>query len=307
MDRVKRKNITLWISRRSTTFSESFQATRFLAPLFLFVALFILLPVMGSFVDSLFLDVTFRQRKFVFFENFEQLFRDPAFWGAFRFTCLFALVSVPVETFLGLMIALVINERFPGRDLLRACVLIPWAIPATVSGRIFELIYNYSFGAANYLLEALLITEEPVNWLGTEMEAFFALVAADAWKTTPFCAIILLSGLSAIPEDLYQQARIDRANFAQRFFRLTLPLLKPVVIVVLIFRTIEALRIFDLVFVLTGGGPGGATNSLSLYAFGYFSAGDFGYASACSVVLFIVAFAFSWIFLKVGRFQREAI
>ena len=201
--------------------------------------------------------------------------------------------------------ALILHEPFPWRGLLRACVLIPWAIPAAVSGRAFELIYNSSYGAANFVLSSLGVTDTPVNWLGSEIGAFVALVVADAWKTTPFAAILLLAGLSAIPEDLYRQAMVDRANAVQRFYRITLPLLRPVLVVTVLFRSVEALRIFDLIFVLTGGGPGGSTLSLSLLAYGYFSSGDFGYASAVSVVLFFLALGLSVVYMRLGGFAKE--
>jgi multiple sugar transport system permease protein len=216
---------------------------------------------------------------------------------------LFVLVSVPLEVILGLIIALLLNETFPGRASLRAIVLIPWAIPAAVSARIFELIYNYSYGAANYL--AYLLGTGPINWLGTELGAFVAVIIADAWKTTPFAAIILLAGLAAIDQDLYRQAQVDRANFVQRFVKITLPLLKPVLVVTLLFRTIDALRVFDVIFVLTGGGPGGSTNAVSLFAYTYFAAGDFGYGATASVLLFSAALGFSLVYVKMARFGEQ--
>jgi multiple sugar transport system permease protein len=191
----------------------------------------------------------------------------------------------------------------PLRWLLRTGVLVPWAIPAVVSGRVFELIYDYSFGAANSLLQYLHITAAPVNWFGTAASAFLALVAADVWKTTPFAAIILLAGLSSLPEDIYRQAKIDRATFVQRFFKITLPLIRPVLVITVVLRIIDALRVFDLVFVLTGGGPGGATMPVSLFSYGYFSGGDFGYGSAASVVLFGLAFLLAVAVLRIGRFD----
>ncbi len=283
---------------------ETWTAVGFLLPLVGFVVIFILLPVLGTLTDSFFLDVTYRPKRFLGADNFIWLFNDPGFGRALRFTALFVLVSVPLEVILGLIMALVLNERLPLRGLMRAAVLVPWAIPAVVSGRIFELIYNYSYGAANYVLRTLHLTQGPVNWLGSEIGAFLALVAADSWKTTPFAAIILLAGLSAIPADLYRQAQVDRATFIQRFFKITLPLLKAVLIVVLLFRTIEALRVFDLIFVLTGGGPGGATTSVSLFGYNYFSAGDFGYGSTASVILFIMAFGLSLGLVKLGRVEQ---
>ncbi len=259
--------------------------------------------MLGTVAGGFFRDVPWLPRTFAGFANYLALAHDPAFWRAARFTLLFALVSVPLEVVLGLGIALVLNETFPGRGLLRAAVLLPWAIPAAVSGRLFELIFSYGHGAANRMLALLHLP--PANWLGSEAGAFFAVVAADAWKTTPFAALLLLAGLSAIPGDLYGQARIDRAGLFQRFFRITLPLLRPVLVVTLLFRTVDALRVFDILYILTGGGPGGATTSLSLFAFDYFAAGDFGYASAATVVLFALALGASLIYLRLAGFTRE--
>jgi len=275
----------------------------FLFPLLLFISVLILLPVLGTFLDSLRRDLPYLPGKFVGLDNYLAIFRDGSFWNSVRFTTLFVLVSVPLEVILGLIIALVLNETFPGRTALRAMVLIPWAIPAAVSGRIFELIYNYSYGAANYLTHLLGVG--PVNWLGTELGAFASVVVADVWKTTPFAAIILLAGLAAIDQDLYRQAQVDQANFVQRFLKITLPLLKPVLVVTLLFRTVDALRVFDVIFVLTGGGPGGSTNAVSLFAYTYYAAGDFGYGAAVSVLLFVVALGFSLAYIKIARFGEE--
>lgn len=282
---------------------ETLTGCAFLLPLLLLISALILLPVLGTFLDSLQRDLPYLPKTFVGLDNYVAMFRDAGFWASVRFTTLFVIVSVPLEVILGLIIALVLNEVFPGRALLRALVLIPWAIPAAVSGRIFELIYNYSYGAANYFADLLGVGA--VNWLGTELGAFVAVVIADAWKTTPFAAIILLAGLAAIDEDLHRQAQVDRANLVQRFVRITLPLLKPVMVVTLLFRTIDALRVFDVIFVLTGGAPGGSTNAISLFAYTYFAAGDFGYGATASVLLFVVALGFSLAYIKMASFAEE--
>jgi len=287
------------------TARERFDEYLFLVPLLVFVAGLILVPVIGTFLDSLHQDASFLPRRFIGTGNYRDLWADPSFRQALRFTCLFTLASVPLEMILGLFLALLLSIRSPARGLLRAVILIPWAIPAAVSGKVFALVYNYHYGLANRVAVALGLSDAPVNWLGSPGGAFAALVAADAWKTTPFVAIILLAGLSGIPEEILRQAEVDRAGYRSRFFRITLPLLRPVLLVALLFRTIDALRVFDLVFVLTGGGPGGATTSLSLYGYGYFAGGDFGYGSAVSVVLFAVAFGLSLLYVKAGRFARE--
>lgn len=283
---------------------DIFESFLFVLPLLGFALVFILFPLIGTFANSMFRDVTFLERQFVFFENYRALFVDPNFWTVFRFTLFFVLVSVPLELAIGLIFALLMNLSIPGRGILRVCVLIPWAIPAVVSARIWELIYNYSYGLANFLCVNVGLTQQPVNWLGTNAGAFFSLVIADVWKTVPFVAIILLVGIQSIPEELYEQAKIDRANFFQSFTKITLPLLKPVIIVALLFRSIDAFRIFDLIYVLTHGGPGGSTTSLSLYGYKYFLVGDFGYGSAVSVILFLVSFALSVCYIKFGRFSK---
>jgi multiple sugar transport system permease protein len=290
---------------KNYTFRELKDVFLFLLPLLLFIVALILIPVLGTIISSAFKDIVFLDNEFTGFGNYVWMAQNPQFLQSLRFTFLFVLVSVPLEMLLGLVFALLLNEPSPFRALLRVCVLIPWAVPAAISARMWELIYNYSFGLANFLCMRSGICDEPVNWLGAEASAFAALVVADAWKTTPFVAVIILTGLSAIPGDLHLQAQIDGANFIQRFFKITLPLLKSALVVALIFRTIDALRVFDVIYVLTGGGPGGATTSLSLHGYKYFLIGDFGYGSAVSVILFLIAFLLSIAYIRVGKFGKE--
>ncbi len=247
-------------------------------------------------------NVTFMPNKFILFENFNRLFSDIHFWQSVQFTLLFVFVSVGLELVLGMIFALVLNETFPGRGLMRVAILIPWAIPVAISARIWQLMYNFDFGIINYIVIHLGISNTPVNWLGSSTGAFFSIVISDVWKTTPFIAIILLAGLSLIPEELYKQSMIDGTNFLQRFYYITIPLLKPVIVVALLFRTIDAIRIFDLIYVLTGGGPGGSTSSISLYAFKYYISGDYGYGSAISIVVFLIASALAVLYIKFGNF-----
>jgi len=276
---------------------------KFLIPLFLLIGGFILLPVVSTVLNSFYQDVSYLPRRFVGLAHYRSLLAEPGFRQSIRFTLLFTLISVPLQLMIGLIIALLLNQHLPWRGLWRACILIPWAIPAAISARLWELIYNYQFGLANIVGEKLNLWAEPVNWLGTSVSAFWAVIVADTWKTAPFAAIILLAGLSSIPEDLYKQAAIDGTHFIQRFRLITLPMLRPVLLVTILFRTIDSLRVFDLIFVLTGGGPGGSTTSLSLYSQKYFLAGDFGYGSAVSVLLFLMAFGLALIAIRLGRFD----
>jgi multiple sugar transport system permease protein len=278
----------------------------FLLPLAVLAAVFLLVPILGTLWSSLFQDVAFLPRRFIGLGNYLALFRDPAFHQAAGFTALFVLVSVPLETALGLAFALTLQSALPFRGVLRAVVLLPWAIPAAVSGRMFQLVYQYHDGLANSLLLRLGLADAPIHWLGSAPGAFAALVLADVWKTAPFAAILFLAGLASIPEDLHRQARVDGAHFAQRFRRVTWPLLRPTVTVVALFRTVDALRVFDLNYVLTGGGPGGATASLSLLGYQRYLAGDFGSGAAVSVVLFLAALLFTVLYARRSRALMEA-
>jgi len=259
----------------------------------------ILIPVAGTFYLSLYRDVAFLGREFVGAENYTRLLNDPHFLRSLLFTLKFTLLSVPVEVALGLLIALVVNERVPFRGLLRGVVLLPWAVPAVVSARIWQLVFNYTYGVLNYLSD--LAFGVRINWLGTELTALLSLVVADVWRTVPFVALILLAGLQSIPPDIYRQAEIDGAGLLRRFLHITLPLLKPFLIIAFLFRGIDALRVFDLAFVLTGGGPAGSTTPLSLYAYRFYIMGDFGYGSAVSSVLFLTALLLTLLMVRMLR------
>ena len=277
----------------------------FVLPLVAVIVLFIVVPVLGTFWTSLFRDVTYLPREFTSLSNYKRLFTDGNLRRSLRFTLLFISTTIPIEMVLGTVFALILNERLRYRNALRATVLIPWAIPTIVAARTWELIYNYGYGLANYIVGLLHLSGQPVNWLGSPVSAFFALVLADVWKTTPFVAIILLAGLQTIPEEIYEQAKVDGTNLFQRFFSITLPMLRPVLAVALIFRSIDTIRILDLIYVVTDGGPGGSTTSLSLYGYKYFNEGDFGYGSTVAVVLFVLAFLLSVSYLRIGGFGRD--
>jgi multiple sugar transport system permease protein len=285
--------------------AEMFTAYLFILPVLIMVFVFILIPVIGSFWESLFRDVSFLPRKFLGLANYRHILTKPEFWSALNFTLLFIGTAVFWELVLGLLFALVLNETFPGRGIFRAVMLIPWAVPTVVSAKTWRLMFEYTYGIINNLLLVTGMIDERINWLGNSGSAFGALVIADVWKTTPFVVIILLAGLQAIPGELYKQAQVDGTGMLKVLRRITLPLLKPVIMVALIFRTIDSLRIFDLIYVLTGGGPGGATRSLSFLGYQYFSNDRFGMGSTISVIMFLMALAITIIYLKFGKFQNK--
>lgn len=238
--------------------------------------------------------------KFVGLENYRFLWHDQRFWNAFRNTVYFTGVSVTLELLLGLSIALLLNRTFKGKGLMRTIVLIPWAIPTVVSAKMWEWLYNADFGLFNFLLG------EKINWLGNPFLALNAAVFMDVWKTTPFVVLLLMAGLQTIPRDLYKAARVDGAGNWTVFRAVTLPLLKPVILVTLIFRTLDAFRVFDAIYVLTGGGPANTTETLSIYAYKVlFQTLQFGYGSALSLAVFICVGLITVFYVRLLR--RETI
>ncbi len=221
--------------------------------------------------------------------NYARLFGDGRFWRSLWNTSVFTLVSIVLELVLGMAIALVLDKSFRGRGLVRTAALIPWALPTAVMGLAWAWIFNDQFGVVNDILGRIGLISEPITWLGDPFRAMLALIIADVWKTTPFIAIILLAGLQSISSDLYEAHSIDGANPVQSFFQITLPLLAPQILIALLFRFAQAFGIFDLVQVMTGGGPAGATEVVSIYIYAtvrrYL---DFGYGAALVVVTFLL-------------------
>lgn len=226
---------------------------------------------------------------FVGLDNYIRILGDAHFWQTFGITFRFTVISVLVELILGMAIALVLDRAFRGRDVVRTIALLPWALPTALIALGWTWIFNDQFGIANDILLRLGLIKDGINWLGEPFTATLALIVADVWKTTPFISILLLAGLQSIPVDLYEAYTIEGASPWQRFWQITLPLLMPQIVVAALFRFAQAFGIFDLVQVMTGGGPGGATEVVSLYIYAnalrYL---DFGYASALIIVTFLV-------------------
>jgi multiple sugar transport system permease protein len=233
------------------------------------------------------------------FKNYSDALSSTEFWEAVRATFLFTGISVTLELAIGLGMALAMHEAFKGRGLLRAVVLVPWAVLTVVSAIIWRTIFEPDLGLAPQLFDAL-GTFEGVVWLGESGYAMAVMVLADVWKTAPFMALLLLAGLQVIPNDLYDAAKVDGATTWQRFTRITLPLLTPAILVALIFRTLDALRIFDLPFVLTRGSND--TTTLSLLAHQEFTVNRIiGYGAALSVLTFVIVMAVSFLYIwRVG-------
>lgn len=237
---------------------------------------------------------------FVGFQNYSEIFAQPRIWEALRFTTFFAVLSVWLEMALGLGFALVLNRAFRGRGIVRGMVLIPWALTTVVSARMWGLIYNSEYGVLNSLLRNAGIIQQNANWTTDEGLAFWSLIGAEVWKSTPFVALILLAGLQIISADLYEAARVDGATPVQSFWYITLPALRGTILVALLFRTIDAARVFDLIYVLTGGGPGTATESLNIYTYKtLFESLNFGKGSAQAIITFGYIMLIAMLYIKV--------
>jgi multiple sugar transport system permease protein len=234
--------------------------------------------------------------RFAGLDNYTEAFGSSEFWEAVRNTFLFTGISVTLELAIGLGMALAMHEAFKGRGLLRTVVLVPWAVLTVVSAITWRTLFEPNLGLAPQIFDAIGIGENIV-WLGQEGYAMAVMILADVWKTAPFMALLLLAGLQVIPDDVYDAAKVDGATTWQRFRRITIPLLMPAILVALIFRTLDALRIFDLPYVLTGGTNG--TTTLSLIAHRELTNNNLiGYGSALSVLTFVIVMGVSFLYIR---------
>jgi multiple sugar transport system permease protein len=223
--------------------------------------------------------------------NYSNILQDSEFWQAVRTTFIFTGASVTFEVLIGMAMALAMHSAFRGQGLLRTVVLVPWAVLTVVTAMMWRTIFDPTLGVVNSLLGT------DVVWLGESPEALIVMIVADVWKTAPFMALLLLAGLQVIPGEIYEAAKVDGATMWQRFSKITLPLLMPALLVALIFRTLDALRIFDLPFVLTKGAHG--TNTLSLEAYQTFTANNIiGKGAALAVLTFLIVMAVSFLYIR---------
>jgi trehalose/maltose transport system permease protein len=290
-------------------------AWTFLAPTLAVLALVAGWPlartIWFSFTDAKLTNLS--DYKFVGFDNYLAnydgewlgLLNDPEWWQAVWNTVWFTLVSVTIETLLGLVVALVLHQAFPGRGLVRAIVLIPWAIPTVVSARMWNWMLNDQFGIVNDALLRLGAISAPVAWTANSHAALWAVVMVDVWKTTPFMALLILASLQMLPADIYEAARIDGIHPLRVFLRVTLPLIRSGLLVAVIFRALDALRVFDLVYVLTANAAD--TRSMSVYARQQLvDFQDVGLGSAASTLVFLIIAAISAVYLVAGRVRLDA-
>jgi trehalose/maltose transport system permease protein len=307
------------LSKSRLSRSRTRSAWLFLAPMLVTLAVVAAWPlgrtIWFSFTDAS-LDLM-SEASFVGFRNYLEyvewgdgegqyygLLADARWWRSVWNTILFAVVSVSFETVFGLIIALVLNQQFRGRGLVRAAVLIPWAIPTIVSAKMWAWMLHDQFGIINDMLQSLGLIAEPIAWTASPDTAMIAVLMVDIWKTTPFMALLILAGLQMVPQDIYEAAKLDGVPAWRVFRKITLPLIMPAVLVAVVFRALDALRVFDIVYVLTPNTD--ATRTMSVYAReNLFDYDRFAYGSAASTVLFLVIALITITFIMATRMDLE--
>ncbi len=259
--------------------------------------------VYQSFTNEQFL-AGIEPTKWVGLQNYKDLWHDTVFRNSVWETIKFTLITVSFEFVLGLIIALTVNSGFKGRGAMRAIMLVPWAIPTVIAAKMWQWMLSDVFGVVNDIGVRLHILSHPHAWISDPSTALASVCAVDIWKTTPFVALLLLAGLQVIPNDLYEAAAVDGAGKVQQFFRITFPLLMPAILVTLIFRTLDALRVFDVFYVFFGNRPD--TQTMAIYAQSTIVGdGNVGYGAAVSVAIFLIIAIFVVIYVTFMRVEQN--
>lgn len=284
-----RQALSWWVERRI--------AFILILPTLIGIAVITLYPLAYAFVISFQANrLRSRESPFIGFDNYRAIVTDPEVWNSIRITLIFTLVSVVASFAIGLILALLLNRPLWGRRLMRSLFIIPWAIPAFVAALIWSWMFNDQFGIINAVLDDLGFSQPPI-WLDRE-HALGSLIGVMTWKSFPFQIVVLLAGLQSIPGDLYEAAAVDGANALQRFWAITLPLLKPVAMVSILLAAINAFHYFPIPWILTGGGPSNATNVISIETYTQaFGAGNFGRGAAAAVFMFLFIIAMSAVYI----------
>ncbi|NYS60096.1 carbohydrate ABC transporter permease [Vreelandella salicampi] len=286
----------------------------FLAPMLVALTLVAGWPLFRTFFLS-FTDASLSDlgaANFIGFENYLVqengrwfgIMADPTWWQSVWNTVYFSVVSVSLEVIFGVIVALILNAEFKGRTIVRAAVLIPWAIPTIVSAQMWAWMLNDQFGIINHMLMGIGVIDNPIAWTASATYSMWAVIMVDVWKTIPFVALLVLAALQMLPKDCYEAAEVDGIHPVRVFFKVTLPLITPALLVAVIFRLLDALRVFDVIYVLTSNST--STMSMSVYARQQLvEFQDVGYGSAASTLLFLIIALATVAYLYVGRKQLQ--
>lgn len=273
---------------RQLRFTDSEMAIILLTPVLSYLAIISYYPIVDTLWTSLHTGSALptQEAEFVGLDNYWYLVNSGSFWNALVVTMIYTFVSVPIEMVVGLGIAILINRKFRGRYIAMVAILFPWALPTVINAEIWAWLFHSQYGVINDMLVRIGIIDSPFPFLAQQRSALGSMLFITIWKTTSFVALLCLAGLQAIPDELYEAARIDGASLWEQFWYITLPLLKPVLLVALIFRTLPAFQAFDLPYGLTGGGPGQSTTTLVLWAHNHtFNGLNFGEGAAAATFI----------------------
>jgi len=281
--------------------NPSILAVVLLAPAGIIVLGVLIFPMLSSLVLSV-TDLVLTKPEsgaFIGLDNYWTALRSASFWAAFGRTVYFAVITVVVEVSLGLAIAILLHQPFVGRGFVRGLIILPWALPYVVNGMMWKWIFDANYGAMNALLVQLHLIDSYRIWLGEPLTALHLVILANIWKETPVAVILFLAALQSIPKSLYEAARVDGANRWQSFLNITLPLLIPVLTATIVIKTIWAIKEFDLIYIITRGGPADATKMLTYYIYqNTFKFLKFGYGSALAYLLTFTAFLLAMLYMK---------
>ena len=235
-------------------------------------------------------------------ENYIQAFTSGEFWNSIWVTLLFTLLSLLIQLPLGVLVALLLNQEFKGRWLLRSVVLIPWAVPTLVNSTLWNWIFNTQYGAANRILMQFNLISEPIIWFDSPMKAMGVIVFADTWRMLPLYVLMMLASLQTIPQAQIEAAVLDGAGAFSRFRNVILPLIKPMLLVVLVIRTMQALKVFDIIYMLTHGGPANGTMVISYYIYNQsFGFMHFSYGAALAIVVAVISTIITVVYVRILR------
>ncbi|MBU8791158.1 sugar ABC transporter permease [Oceanobacillus caeni] len=246
------------------------------------------------------------EKPFVGLANYVEVFQSEKFLISLKNTTIYTVSSIVFQLGIGFLLALFFNQKFPLRNFFRSIMLLAWLTPLVITGNLFKWLYDVDYGVINYILVQIGILSEPINWLGQQSTALIAIIITNIWIGIPFNMILLLSALQALPTDVYEAAKIDGANKFQSFFKITVPLLRPAVLVILILGIIYTFKVFDIILIMTGGGPVNATQVLPFYGYELaFINFDFGLSGAVATIILVILLCISLIYLYMVRKEES--
>lgn len=274
----------------------------FILPIILFMLVFVLFPIVYNITLSL-QDVNVynfkKEHSFIGLANYIETFKDPVFFTALRNSIVFTLFSLAFQFGIGFALALFFNRSFPGRNVMRSLMLLAWMLPVVITGSVFQWMLNGDYGVINHVFQWLGLIDQPHSWLSDNRTALMSTIVANIWIGIPFNMIILLTGLQGMPEQLYEAAKLDGANKMKQFRHITLPLMKPTILILLMLGIINTFKVFDLIFIMTAGGPVNSSNVLPIYSYQMsFLKFEFSQGAAVSMIMFVILILLAVVYLR---------